>query len=183
MQPGSMIMMENTGQLRRKFNQPPLRTSRWVMQSEEVETEAKKTEECTETKVCGYHICQKIRNTLAWITSCSLSNDLWVHTCITICSAKLSTCSFFWVYSLVASSSMAEIMCHSSVQRAVTRAWCKSEKEVKKKCVSRGTHKDNETAPVADWLPDLSLILSYVILRRQQRQKVCNKRRKVHSIV
>jgi len=37
---------------------------------------------------------------------------------------------------------------------------------VKKKCVSRGTHKDNETAPVADWLPDLSLILSYVILRR-----------------
>jgi len=34
-------------------------------------------------------------------------------------------------------------------------------------------------------LPDcsLSLILSYVILRRQQRQKVCNKRRKVHSIV
>lgn len=58
---------------------------------------------------------------------------------------------FFWVYSLVASSSMAEIMCHSSVQRAVTRAWCKSEKEVKKN-VSAGA-RTRITKPLR-WLTD-----------------------------
>lgn len=43
----SSIMMENSGQLRRKFNQPQLPTTSRVMQSEEGKTQTKTIKKCT----------------------------------------------------------------------------------------------------------------------------------------